>query len=191
MEDLKKFIHKNRNSFDDENPSNDLWIKIEKDLSQNQENLDDFIKKNKAAFSDKTPPTKLWENISSELNQNEFKVHTADVKKKQKQVPISYLWRMAAAFLIVIVATLWIQFKLMSPNQSQYKLTENEEQPSLENINPELLEAEIYYEQVINLKKNEVAQYDLVSYGLQDDFKYDIELLDSAYIEIKQEILEG
>ena len=113
------------------------------------------------------------------------------LKKKQKHVPISYLWRMAAAFLIVIIATLWIQFKLMNPSEGQDGISETEQQSTLENINPELLEAELYYEQVINMKKNEVAKYDLVSYGLQEDFKYDIELLDSAYSEIKQEMLEG
>jgi|GEM_PF-666867 len=189
MEDLQKFIQKNREFFDDENPSEELWTKIENNLSQ--DNLDDFIKNNKEAFSDKNPPEKLWDDISSDLDQHVFKVYTSDKKKKQKQVPISYLWRMAAAFIILIIATLWIQFKLINPNESQVGLSETEQKPSLENIDPELLEAELYYEQVINMKKNEVAQYDLVSYGLQDDFKYDIELLDSAYSEIKQEMLEG
>jgi len=54
-----------------------------------------------------------------------------------------------------------------------------------------LQEAELYYESLIQLKETEVANYDLVSLGLENDFSYDISLLDSAYHEIKNEIMDG
>jgi hypothetical protein len=192
MDELEKYINANREKFDDKDLPKTLWGKIAAELDQ--DSLEDFVKTNKEAFSDKNPPISLWDNINTQLGPTQFSVQNNNADKKQKLVPISYMWRMAAAFLVLITATVWIQYKIFNAPEESNKFSDELAQnkdATLEGIDPELLDAERYYESMIDMRKNELANYDLVSLGLQDEFKYDINLLDSAYSEIKEEILQG
>jgi len=195
MKNLEDFIAKHRAKFDDKEAPTTLWKKISGHLDDNR--LEDFISENKEAFSDKTPDTALWDRIETSINQPKENTSNLNQEKQTKLVPISYLWRMAAAFAVVLIATIWLMLNLNSQYKNRQQdntatVNETEEnESSLAEISPELQDAEIYYESIIQLKKNQVDSYDLVSLGLKEDFKYDINLLDSAYLEIKQEVLKG
>lgn len=190
MINLKKYIQQNLNAINDKEAPSGLWNKISKELDN--DNLENFISKNKEAFSDKIPSESLWVNIDTSLSMptDYKKDNSTSIPKSQKVVPISYLWRMAAAFAVVLVATIWFTLNVNQETNSNVIATNNTNL-SFAEIAPELYEAEIYYESMISLKQNEVANYDLVALGLQHDFKYDLNLLDSAYTEIKKEILRG
>ena len=195
MKKLEDFIEKHRAEFDDKEAAPTIWKKISGRLDDHK--LEDFISDNKQAFSDREPNAALWERIETTVNQSLKETSNSTPVKQTKLVPISYLWRMAAAFALVLTATVWLILNLDSPQKNEPQAKTNttteieEDESSLADISPELQDAEIYYESIIQLKKDQVASYDLVSLGLKEDFKYDINLLDSAYLEIKQEILKG
>jgi len=190
MVNLKKYIQQRLGDLDDKEVPIGLWNKISADLDHHT--LENFISENKEAFSDKVPSERIWGNIDNSLNryQNPQNENAKRKGKAPKVVPISYLWRMAAACAIVFIATIWFILNVSQETNNNAIATKNTTS-SLAEIAPELHEAELYYESIIQLKQKEVANYDLVALGLQHDFKYDIHLLDSAYTEIKEEILHG
>ncbi|MEM1135957.1 MAG: hypothetical protein AAGI07_08960 [Bacteroidota bacterium] len=198
MDQLEKYIKENREVLDALAPSEKIWQEVSKKLEQDA--LAIYIENNKEQFNHLEVREKLWLNINDELeNKNKVtalyteKPNFKD-KKDPKLIPITYLWRLAAAFIVFLIAVVWIQFKLLyQNNESQNTGLANVEDrnATLQDINPELSDAESYYEAIIAIKQDEIMQYNLVELGLNEEFKYDLEHLDSAYIEIKAELLNG
>ncbi|UZR95453.1 hypothetical protein [Chondrinema litorale] len=194
MDKLEKYIKENKESFDKLSPSNKVWQGINDSLNTAQ--LKGFIGENRKEFDQKEASTGLWGKISGELESETEQSHLSiskPVKETRKLVPIAYLWRLAAVFTVFLIAIVWVQFKIMNSNNNsgQHESEGMTVKEGLAQINPELSEAETYYESMIAVKKEELMQYDLVSLGLNEEFKYDLEHLDSAYTEIKNELLKG
>lgn len=153
-------------------------------MSKQQEDaLERFIQQNRDSLNQFELPDNLWGKISEELDEDE---------KPERVITIRYstLRRVAAAFLLLMGAFgVWhFQSSTTSSSTSETMVAENN--ISLENIAPELAEAENYYTQLIVQKQEEIAQYPLEELGVDDEFKPALNELDSMYTQLKQELYE-
>ena len=137
------------------------------------DNLEKFIKSRRAEMDDKIPGKDLWTDIESELKQN----------TKQRQISKSVIfWRAAAVILLLI--TSWLAFDKVFQN------SDGNENLKVAEASPQLMEAETYYVSLINHKREEIKIMS-EKYELGSDFLYEIDLLDSMYVVLKQDMKNG
>jgi hypothetical protein len=134
------------------------------------DNLEKFIKQNRSQFDDELPQdlwAKLAENLAAPQKTNTIKL-----------VPMRRLWQMAAGFAALLVFGLGLQFVFL-----QKKFTQ---QQGVEQIVPELGEAEKFYLAQIQFAKLSIQQSDMKAAGIDKDLK-EIENLGNSYNELKKE----
>ncbi|MEQ8715569.1 MAG: hypothetical protein RIC80_21305 [Cyclobacteriaceae bacterium] len=111
----------------------------------------------------------LWEGIDQRLDQE---------SKQQSKSPFRYIWRAAAVLLLVSATALAV---LM---QSR---TGGGEEMMLYRISPELAEAEAFYNDLI-AEKLSIIQTSIPD---NDFYKADIEMLNEAYDDLKQDLKDN
>ena len=125
------------------------------------DSLEKFVRKNRQAFDDQSPPADIWGRIEATLGGSPRR-------------SFSWMWKAAAVLFFVSTAILLTQEYWFGP-------------PQRENvIAAELKDAEQYYNSLIQVKREELGQFDLDK-GLIMDFEQDIAELDSMYIVLKDE----
>lgn len=154
-----------------------------------EDSLENFIKKNKEELNALEPPKGLWDKIAEELDEEEESV-SGHSPPKVIQIRHSTLWRIAAT--ISLIAGMYIVFQLnpFKNTANSKSLAVYEQEIELEEINPELAEAETYYTTLISQKRQEIAAFPLDAPGVDADFKKDIEELDKMYTNLKEELYE-
>jgi len=129
--------------------------------------LEKFIKTNRENFDIKEPRTKLWARIETDLD---------------GKTDFGWMWKAAVVVLLAV---------------SGYLLWERSETHAIESavaseyhVDPEFVETELYYTQLIAQKSQVVQQYDLEDPELKESFKGDLASLDTMYQELKQEFID-
>jgi len=137
------------------------------------DNLEKYIKKHRQQMDDKLPRADLWSEIESQIKD--------DTKQVTLSKPVMY-WRAAAVLLLLVTSWLVIdKFTLDAPKVSNVVVQE---------INPELAEAETYYTTMINQKREEIVLLG-DKYALGRDFMRDIDQLDQMYEKLKLDLNSG
>jgi hypothetical protein len=130
-------------------------------------NLEEFIKANREAFDHKEPRDKLWTRIESDLDE---------------RPGYGWIWKAAAVLLLAVCSFLiWERNQYQSIDYS----TVSEVQ-----LDPEFMETELYYTQLISEQRVMVEQFDLNDPELKESFRRDLAALDTAYQELKLEYVE-
>jgi len=138
--------------------------------------LEQFIKNNRREFDSFEPRPDLWQDIDKRLRQEE-----KTVRPLWFRTPVM---RYAAAILIMIVAGYGV-FQLGRSSGQQERLNEQ----NLARINPELAQAEAYYTSLISEEKSLLDPREVERLGLKDDFNEDLITLDSAYCQLKKQLI--
>ena len=191
---LEKFIQDNRSDFDVFEVPKDLWAKIA---------LEKFVEDNRSELDVYDPPEGLWSGIALEKfvedNRSELDVHEPPeglwnqiakdlpAKKQGKVITLKVrtLMRVAAAIVILLVA--FIGFQLLQKQKEEPTLATL---PNLEQISPELAEAEVYYSSLISQKQKEIKTFPLEKYDLGEDFYTALNELDTMYTKLKTELYQ-
>jgi len=133
--------------------------------------LDKFIKSNRVEMDNKYPGKNLWARIEKEIDQN---------AKQKRLTKTAIFWRTAAVFLLLISS--WLVFDKVQHafiNESEVVIT-----------NPEFLDAESFYISQINKKRTEMESISK-KYNLNVKFSHEIDLLDSMYAVLKNDLKKG
>jgi hypothetical protein len=128
-------------------------------------NLEEFIKSNREEFDDKEPREKLWARIESDLDE---------------RPSYGWIWKAAAVLLLAVCS-----FLIWERNQNQAL-----DPGAISELNPEFMETELYYTQLISQQRVMVEQFDLNDPELKESFRRDLAVLDTAYQELKLEYVE-
>ena len=131
-------------------------------------NLEEFIKNHREEFDNKQPREKLWERIESDLDQSH-----RDYR---------WLWKAAVVVLLAVCGYLVWERNQQTPADAPLA--------SDMMVDPEFLETELYYTQLITEQRMMVDQYDLDDPQLKENFKRDLASLDTMYQELKLEYVE-
>ncbi len=137
------------------------------------DNLERFIKSHRAELDDKSPRKDLWNDIEKEINPKRINKHDSVT---------SFYWKAAAVILLLISS--WLAFDKMYSPSIETSVAD------LEEISPEMEEAETYYVSLIDQKRDEIKRLS-VEYSLGDGFLNDIDKLDSMYTVLKQDMKYG
>lgn len=131
--------------------------------------LKEFIGVNRDAFEVYDYPNEDWQTIAEKLDQEEK-------QNKSVVIPLKFIWRAAAVFLIVfggVFYTSWVNWK----NQSLEFM-----------MSTELQEAEYYYGDLIATKVAHISQLD--QNAEQEVFR-NMEALDLAFNELKSDLKDN
>ena len=130
-------------------------------------NIEEFIKANREEFDHKEPREKLWARIESDLDHSNG---------------YGWIWKAAVVLLLAVCSYLiW--------ERSQYQPLDATVASELQ-LDPEFLETEIYYTQLISEQRVIVEQFDLNDPELKESFRRDLASLDTMYQELKLEYVE-
>jgi hypothetical protein len=131
-------------------------------------NLEQFIRSNREEFDSKEPREKLWERVETGLDSG--------------RVDYGWMWKAAVVVLLAV---------------SGYLVWERSQDQAIESmvaseffLDPEFMETELYYTQLIAQKRLVVVEFDLEDQEIKEGFKKDIALLDTMYQELKQEFID-
>jgi molybdopterin converting factor small subunit len=136
-----------------------------------KDNLKDFIQKNKSQFEDEFNPAKGWDDLEQKL------------PSSKKRSGFDWL-KIAAAVLVLCSVGVWLMYQQNNKSNMMPEQVVCSPENALK-VSPELLEAEYYYQTVVNEKMKQVQQ-------LTDDKTVlaDVEHLNKEYNELKQEMCE-
>jgi len=127
--------------------------------------LEQFIKSNREAMDHLEPPIGLWNKISKE-------------NKPPKRFNLNQLWKAAAIVFFAIAMGLWLQ----QDNTNQRQIAESN------SAEIELARVEQYYNTLISEKINTLVTDESLSAEVEQAFLQDVEKLDSAYQQLKQQL---
>jgi hypothetical protein len=131
-------------------------------------NIEEFIKSNREAFDDKEPRDKLWTRIESDLDESPR--------------DFGWIWKAAVVVLVAVCGFLiWERGQI----QSEQTVMASEVY-----VDPEFVETELYYTQLINQKMLAVDNFKVQNPQIEREFDNDIASLDTMYQELKQEYIE-
>jgi hypothetical protein len=153
--------------------------------------IEDFIRDNRAAFDAYEPDPLLWQQIQTRLEPAAGSATgTRKARILQFMPPRQTMWRAAAAVVVLISAFFAIRMILPGDNAADATVA----QVKLEEVSPQLAEADAYYTQQIEQKRQEIKT---LAVSLKDpraqqmcthDFNSDIQQLDSMYTVLKHDL---
>ena len=131
-------------------------------------NLEEFIRSNREEFDSMEPREKLWSRIESDLSESPR--------------DFGWIWKAAVVVLVAVCGFLiWERGEM----RSEQTVAEAEFY-----VDPEFVETELYYTQLINQKMLAVANYEMKDPQVKSEFNNDIASLDTMYQELKQEYID-
>jgi hypothetical protein len=131
-------------------------------------NLEEFIKKNRTEFDHKEPREKLWDRIESDLDGN----------------PPKFAWIWKAAVVVLLAACGYLIWE-----RGHVETTDPVASADLL-VDPEFVETELYYTQLIAEQRRLVEQFELDDPELKENFRRDLASLDTAYQDLQQEYVD-
>ncbi|MGB3800526.1 MAG: hypothetical protein WA952_11995 [Lewinella sp.] len=172
---LENFVRQNREDFDGDIPPAGLWGRIEASLSESEEEsidpLEGFIATNRDAFDQATPPPRIAAKL---FDDGPLKQKTA-----RRRRLLSYALSIAASLLLLFTV-----YRFGNAAGYEASMEEQRVAQELEEMNPELAEAERFYQQQINREFVKVQQ-------VNDDpqLRRDLAAIDEATAEIRSELI--
>lgn len=146
---------------------------------QDKDHLRDFVQKNQTEFDRETPPAMDFSKLG-----------VVEESNGPRMVPITWLYRVAAVFVVLLgVGVIWL---LLNKNTVQSdSVAETEEQIqqsefSLSELSPEMAELEEYYTSEMLMKQKELED---LGYG--DAIDEELAVLDQEFAALKAELGEN
>ena len=141
--------------------------------------LENFVQKHREAFDDQEPNSQLWLSIKQDLT-------NYTPTRKIRTVPITRVWQVAAIFLILLVVSLVLQRQFLIPEMPSQRITKVDV-TEIYRLNPELAETEQFYIQQIQLKQQEIRQYNFTD----TEFETDLQQLEELYDQLKTDLVQS
>ena len=184
---LKDFIQNHQADFNDATPPTSLWDRVQSDLEEADDEIDPlerFVTLHREEFDDATPPPRLLAKVLPPATRQlvPHSVGTAPPKltvSHRRRRTLLYLTGIAASLLLMLTAYRF-------GNRAGYRAGQEETvAQQLQRINPELAEAERFYQQRIDLEFSKVQQ-------VNDDpaLRRDLREIDAATRELRAQLLE-
>lgn len=146
---------------------------------QDNDHLRDFVQKNQTEFDRETPPAMDFSKLG-----------VVEEPTGPRMVPITWLYRVAAVFVVVLgVGLIWLlSNKNTVQSDSVAETDEQVEQPdfSLSELSPEMAELEEYYTSEMLMKQKELED---LGYG--DAIDEELAVLDQEFAALKAELGEN
>ncbi len=133
------------------------------------DNLEKYIKSNRESFDQLEPRDKLWDRIESDLDQNPQQW--------------GWIWKAAVAILIPVCG-----FLIWERSQTTTLVPGDLASQEIQ-MDPEFIETELYYTQLISEKRVLIDNYVTDDPELKASFQNDLNGLDSLYLELKNEFI--
>lgn len=144
--------------------------------------LEEFVRHHREAFDPMEPDPELWKRIVPETEQ------PAMIKRGSRYRFIAFRAAAAVAFLFA-AGVFWLQHDA-TPALAE-ATPEATEKPAaadeLEGLIPEFMEAEAFYAQQVTEKLGELKA---VNPDMEEEIRFDLKELDSAYNELKEDLRE-
>lgn len=183
-DNLEDFILNNREAFDEETPSPDIWNRIESAIHTDGDDDNDpfeaFVASNRDAFDDSTPPPRLEGRIFAALSEQAGASPMPPMQVVHPRRRLMPILGIAASMLLLITAAF-----LIGNNRGYQTGSEEQMAAELDLIDPELAETESYYRGAIAESFSQVSQ---VNHDPQ--LVKDLEAIDEATAEIRANLLE-
>lgn len=143
--------------------------------------IENFINQHRDDFDDQEPSNEVWERIDSSLAKPQT--------KSVKMIPLARLWQVAAVMAGILICVTVVQAYYYG-GFAQHDRVENmiTTTITLEQISPELAEAEQYYVSQISEMRKTLVSYNSQKYGLDKDFEKDLTELENNYQTLKDEL---
>ena len=177
---LKGFIQDHRADFDEATPPASLWDRVAAALPNDEDDADPleaFIATHREAFDDATPPPQLLTKVFAPAT-------PADSSPK---LTVSHRHRRTFLYLMGIAASLLLMFTAYRfGNRAGYQAGQEERlAQQIQRLDPELAEAERFYQDRIDAEFTRVNQ-------VNDDpqLRRDLRELDAATADIRAQLLE-
>lgn len=135
-----------------------------------KDRLENFVRDNKKNFDELEPPADLWSRIEKQLD------HDQQIKKAEKVVRLSILYRSAAVLIPILFAGLWFY-------QYQYK-----QSVDLSSINPGLARQQVHYASMIELKQAELKHIEEEEPQLYREFSSEIRKMEESYKMLQKDL---
>ncbi len=144
----------------------------------NDDKLKNFINQNKDQFDD-FEPTDRWSIIEKALDTEKINIRSQQRSRLSNTFTWQIqVWKYAAAILLIAVIGMGYYIFIMPSNKNVVNLT-------TEKLSPELADAEYYYSSQIAEKQKVLKSSSLSNYCTSD-----LAVLDSNYIQLKQELFK-
>ena len=138
-----------------------------------KDKLEDFIIKNRDEFDFHTPDEQIWNKIKPEKKRR--------ILFDNKLIKIAY--RIAAVALIFFSSYAFYEYRDFK--RSGMNLAQND---NVYQLIPDLKETESYYNNLVNLKMQELQPFLAEIPGLENEVELDISELDSIYSTLKKDL---
>ncbi len=136
--------------------------------------LEKYISKNREKLDKYTPPDKVWKDIRKNLH------------GKRRDLII---WVSAAAMIVVILATAVLFY--VGKERENYILNKRDAAIHLMKANPELIESEIYYNNLIHDLYIQATPLLTNNPDLEKELLNDLSQIDSICIDIKKDLRDN
>jgi len=144
-----------------------------------KDKLEKYVTENKASFDVYEPGEDAWNKIASKI-------------KKTRVYHLNYktvLVRVAAVLIIFFSSYYFHSYMHNRKNNERFALKDKIQENLF--INPEMVETEAYYTNLVSDKLVELRQYTNTYPEIENDVKYDLNELDSVYTEIKKDLKDN
>ncbi|MCK4919767.1 MAG: hypothetical protein KAS71_01900 [Bacteroidales bacterium] len=141
-----------------------------------KDKLEEFIKENRAEFDLFIPEKKVWGKLKSDNKLRPI---------KSRKI-IRALYRVAAAILIFTASYAFHEFMDIRENNIA-----NTRDNDIYKLIPELQETEFYYNNLVNLKMDELQPFLTKFPGLEAEVHLDFSELDSIYSSLKDDLKDN
>ncbi|PPK85105.1 hypothetical protein CLV84_1996 [Neolewinella xylanilytica] len=173
---LEDFIHRNREEFDGEMPPAGLWDRVEASITdcgeEGADPLASFIAKNRDAFDLATPPPKIAGAL--------FEEGSLQRKTARRRRILSYALGVAASLLLLFTVYRFGNATGFEAGQEEQRVADQ-----LEKMNPELAEAERFYQSRIQSEFTKVKQVNNDPQLLRD-----LAHIDEATAQLRADLLQ-
>ncbi len=145
--------------------------------------LEEFVRHNREAFDSLEPDPELWQRI---VPQQEAPPQANGTRWYRA---IGFRAAAAIAFLFA-AGVFWMQLRpaeQVAEAQAETTVEHAEADEQLAGLIPELIEAEAFYAHQVEEKLGELKA---VNPDMETEIRYDLKELDSAYIELKEDLRE-
>jgi hypothetical protein len=148
-----------------------------------KDKIEKFIAQNREAFDSEEPDAKIWASIQQRLER----------RKSMHMMPMYRVWQVAATIVLLLGTGIgWLLYENRQlPNKAAASVASADTfTVTLEQIAPELAEAEEFYNYQIQLKSSELNRYDLKKFGIGKDCETELKKLNQVYDELKSDFYQ-
>jgi hypothetical protein len=136
--------------------------------------LEDYISRNREDLDKYDPPENVWKGIRENLHHRRRDI---------------IIWLSSAAMIVVILATAVLFY--IAKGRENYALTRKEADIRLMKANPELIESEIYYNNIIHDLYLQATPLLTGNPDVEKELIYDMSQLDSICTDIKKDLRDN